>query len=168
MKKFSAIVLLLFFVINGNAQTAAPKFETAIEYNDYIVNQQTAVGEAFNKFMEVMDDTTSSKETCNQHRLIALEKVKQHRDNVKAMPSWKGDAGLRDTALLLFNFYVKTVEVHWATLVDLVFTEPFTEEVGLEMDKVLAELTADEAVYDSWFLNCQERFALKYGFTLSE
>jgi len=168
MKKFSAIVLLLFFVINGNAQTAAPKFETAIEYNDYIVDQQTAVGVAITAYMNEVNDSLSTKESCNKQRLLSLAKVKDCRNNVKAMSGWKGDVSLRDTALLLFNFYVTTFENSYSQVLDLIFTYPFTEETKAALDKIIAELTADEAVYDSWFLNCQERFALKNGFSLTE
>lgn len=168
MKKFFAFFLFLLVVVTGNTQTTAPKFETAVEYNDYIVDQQTAVGAAITAYMNEVDDSLSTKESCNKQRLLSLAKVKDCRNNIKAMPAWKGDAGLRDTALLLFDFYVRTFENSYAQVLDLIFTDPFTEETELALDKLVAELSADEAVYDSWFLNCQERFALKYGFTLTE
>ncbi|MCK6641285.1 MAG: hypothetical protein L6Q81_14490 [Bacteroidia bacterium] len=168
MKSISAFILFVFITASSFAQSTAPKFETAVEYNDYIVDQQTAVGAAITAYMNEVDDSLSTKESCNKQRLLSLAKVKDYRNNIKAMPAWKGDASLRDTALLLFDFYVRTFENSYAQVLDLIFTDPFTEETELALDKLVAELTADEAVYDSWFLSCQERFALKYGFTLTE
>jgi hypothetical protein len=168
MKYMTAIFLLLICSVGGIAQTSAPQFATAVEYNDYIVDQQSQVGLAITDFMNEVNDSLSTKESCTQKRLIALAKVKDCRDRVKSLSAWKNDKSLRDTALILFNFYVRTFEVSYATLLDLVFTEPFTEDTELELDKVLAEIKADEAIYDEWFLSCQERFAAKHGFSLTE
>jgi hypothetical protein len=168
MKYISSIVLLLIFTTGIFAQTTAPKFNDAIEYNDYIVNQQAAVGVAINEYMAEVNDSLSTKESCNKQRLLSLAKVKECRDKVKAMPAWQGDKSLRDTSAMLFDFYVRTFDGSYSKMLDLIFADPFTEETKVAIDALIAELTAEEARYDGWFSNCQLRFAVKNGFTLTE
>jgi hypothetical protein len=168
MKKLSAFVLLLLGVVTGNAQSAPIKFETAVDYNDYIVDQQIVVGAALTAFMNEVNDSLSTRETCEKQRLLSLAKVKDSRANIAQLPSWKGDKSLRDTALLLFDFYVRSIDINYAKMLDLIFTEPFTEETEIALDKLIAEVKADETVYDDWFLSCQDRFAAKHGFSLGE
>lgn len=167
MKTISALIMFVFISVSGIAQTTVQKYATAIEYNDYIVDQQTAVGLAITEFTDKFNDSTSSKEVCNQQRLISLEKVKVCRNNIKAMPAWNGDVSLRDTALLLFDFYVRIFETSYSQILDLVFTEPFTDENQIALDKILEDLSWEEQKYDYWFMNCQKRFASKNRFFLS-
>jgi hypothetical protein len=168
MKYISSIALLLIFSTGIFAQTTAPKFNDAIEYNDYIVEQQVAVAVAMSEFMTVLSDSLSTKEACNQQRLLSLAKTKEYRDKIRSLPAWKGDNSLRDTAAMLFDFYVRTYEGVYSKLIDLVYADPYTEETQKTIDTMAADLSAEEARYDDWFSNCQLRFATKNGFTLTE
>ncbi len=168
MKYTAAFLVLLIFCTGAKAQTATPKFSDAIEYNDYIIGQQDAVADAIKELMSVVNDSSSTRELCKAQLAKSLEKVMLCRDNIKALPGWQGDNSFRDTALLLFNFYVRSFEGPYTELIDLMWTDPFTEEISRKMNQIGADVAAEEAVYDNWFFSCQERFAIKNGFSLEE
>ncbi|HNA17696.1 MAG TPA: hypothetical protein PK678_14305, partial [Ferruginibacter sp.] len=68
---FCSFLFVLALAVNGIAQPT--RFNNAVEYNDFIVRQQTKVGEAIKEFITVFTDTNDSTKIQESRNQIAIE-----------------------------------------------------------------------------------------------
>lgn len=167
MKKifFAALAPMLFPSADAVAQV--PHFADAIEYNDYIVNQQDLIGIKIKVFV----DETSSEYSTKEMEIKAAEDGEQQAAAsaalVRKMPAFNGDTVLRDAAADLFEFYERILGNEYIDLVNLMWDEALsTEEYNAQYQKLLNSITERELIYDNAFSKAQENFAKKNDFEL--
>ncbi|HTF04863.1 MAG TPA: hypothetical protein VK826_12640 [Bacteroidia bacterium] len=168
MKK---IVVLFFVVLTtiASAQDNPGKtsFVDGAEYNNYIIDQQTLIGMYFDEFGKTLVDTTLTKDQIHTKRMELAGKVKVCSNNIHNMPPWKGNSSLRDTAIILFDFYCNVFEFRYKKLVNCYFVEPFTEDESAEIDGIDISIQEDEDRLLDNLILAQENFAKKFGFVLN-
>lgn len=161
----------LIFLLVGTAlslQIQAQTFKSGNEYNDYIVAQQTLIGEQIIVFNEAMGLADASPASIQPHyeKLISLSKTAV--ENVRKMTAFEKNTELRDAALELLKFYERTFQTDYKRMIELVFTDPLTDEIILEINTILDKVTNDEKPYDAKFAAAQKAFAKQFGFELIE
>jgi hypothetical protein len=166
-------LLLLFLLVLPSisfCQSSSGKtsFSDAVEYNYYIVSEQTAIGNEINKLMAIAYDSTSTYEQAEAQRKVLASRAAEAERNVKNMPDWKGNTSFRDAAAELFHFYYNTFEIDYKRLVELFYKEDevWTESDSQEMQDIRSGITEKEKGYDEKFISEEEQFAKENNFTL--
>lgn len=166
MRLILSFLLFLFASTVLSAQVI--KFETAIAYNDFIVGEQTKVGEAIKLFVNTYSNSKDSTEIQEARKAI----VKQADSAVKLVKSvvaFKGDTSLKQHAIRLFNFYSVSAANEYNQFVLLAFdTKKSNEQVNKEMKAIAKDITEREKIYDINFQEAQKAFAAKHNIKLSE
>lgn len=170
----SGIVSFILFLtigivlIPGTSLKAQKTFTDAVEYNDYIVDHQNEIGRKIIQFNEVMADENVSREALNPYYEQMLAVTQDAVNQVKAMPPYKGNTELRDSAVDLFSFYLGIFREEYVEMLDIVFAESPSEEDFTRMETIMTDIGEEEKGYDEKFGAAQTRFAELHGFTLEE
>ncbi|MBK7374642.1 MAG: hypothetical protein KTQ13_11015 [Ferruginibacter sp.] len=166
MKRILSIFAFFMIALQSNAQVKS--FETAVAYNDFIVAEQTKVGETIKAFIDTYGSSKDSSVIQEARRKIVIQAdsaVKQ----VKMLVPFKGDTSLKRNAINLFGFYYQIAAKEYDQLVQLGFdTKKSNEEISKEMTAIIQGITAREKLLDAYFQEAQKTFAAKYNIKLSE
>lgn len=166
----------LFAVATGSAQlrktngndAPAKKFENAVDYNDYIINEQTRVGMVIKEFNAAFE---RSKDTLEIHtaRKAIIRQADSAITRIKNLVPFKGDTSLKKNALRLFRFYSEIAGKEYREFVQLYFSkEKITTEISKQLQDIVADITEREKVLDANFQEAQKAFAAKYNIKLTE
>lgn len=156
------------FIIAFHSTAQVKNFDNAIGYNDFIVAEQTKVGETIKAFINTYGNSKDSAVIQEARRKIVIQAdsaVKQ----VKMLVPFKGDTSLKRNAINLFGFYYQIAAKEYDQLVQLGFdTKKSNEEISKEMTAIIQGITAREKLLDADFQEAQKAFAAKYNIKLSE
>ncbi len=162
MKKLIALLFLLPIYLN--AQTT----DEAIAYNDKIVGLQNSIIQKILEFNANLEREDATKES----QLLILNDLKKVTStSIKEVSKFKdfyGNTELRDAAKALFEFYGRMIDGTFQPMIEIVFKEDITEDDISVLTKMLEEITAEEAQFDTRFQSAQEAFASKYNLELEE
>ena len=166
MKFFFSLVAVFSIALNSNAQLK--KFETAVQYNDFIVAEQTKIGETIKAFINIFTNSKDSAEIQDARKKI-VSQADSAVSQMKGIAPFKGDTALKKNAISLFNFYSVTAAKEYDQLVKLSFnTTKSSTDVSKEMNGLVTQITEKEKQYDKNFSNAQKAFAARNNITLSE
>lgn len=169
MKYFITLFVALLALPGLSQSTAArPVFNDAYDYNNYIIDQQSLVIGYYEEFSAVMMDSTATKAQATQKRIELLQKVRACEANIKGLADWKGNTSFRDTAKVCFAFYVHTFEVEYIELINIWFTEPFTETEEAKVDAFNDRTLGKQNKLDDALIRTQVAFAKQFGLVLEE
>lgn len=163
MKKLLMIGLLFI-----GFKTQAQQFSTPVEYNDYIINLQTIIGEKIIAFNEELNSETSTYESLLPYHRALVETSADAVAKTKAMPAYEGNTDLRDYALALFEFYYKTFGNEYLEMIKIIFQSEMNEADLARLTELLELVTSSETTIDNNFQAAQRAFAAQHNMTLSE
>lgn len=163
MKKL-LMIGLLFIGFKSQAQ----QFSTPIEYNDYIINLQTIIGEKIIAFNEALNLETATFESLLPYHRALIETSADAVAKTKSLPAYEGNSELRDNALALFEFYYKTFSNEYLEMIKIIFETDLDDAEVARLSEILEYITANEATIDNNFQTAQKAFAEKYNMTLGE
>ena len=155
-----ALLTLSFFAVS------AQKFESAIEFNDFIIDEQTKIGEKIVILMDEFEIGTRESAKVKHQELIVQTKASLRA--LQSVKSFTGGARFKQASLSLFNFYQSICETEYARMIDIYFSEDYSDEDVAELTKMMEDITAREKAYDEEFAAAQEEFAKANGFDLKE
>ena len=166
MKKinnFAQTILFLVFV-TLSLQIKAQDFNNVKSYTDFILAEQAKI---------VNDNIHYISKSLHDHKARQNEDERktiiQHLDNaiskVQAMPSYKGDASLKDAALEVFKFYKHTYEFECKEADSLEITTQSTYEAMKVYYETQAKSEAKLVEAGKKFLKIQKIFAKKHHLT---
>jgi hypothetical protein len=132
-------------LLNVKAQT----FSTPVAYNDYIVNSQNELID----LLLVFNDQVSADDA-EKKNLLALThemtlKAKSLVAKVEAIADYEGNWDLRNSALELFRFYVKTFSTEYREMIELIFVAELDEATLAKLNVILEKVTTEESFYDN-------------------
>ncbi len=162
------IAFFAFFVIAAGSHAQVTKFETAVAYNDFIVGEQTKVGEAIKQFISTYSNSTDSS-LIQQARKGIVKQADSAVKHLNAVVAFKGDTSLKRSAIRLFKFYSVSAANEYNQLVQLSFdTKKSAEQINKEMSAIAKDITEREKTYDADFQEAQKAFATKNNINLTE
>lgn len=161
-------ILTLFIALACcSVQVHAQKFSTAIEYNDYIVDQQNSIASAMLIFNDGLSDVAATKESAI-YKLEGLKTAtKNSLANVRKISDYEGNVELRGATIDLFTFYEETFADEYLQLINLLYQEEIDDATMAQMDALLMDISEREQVLDDKFGSAQQAFATKYDFELT-
>lgn len=160
------VILLIAIVFTFTTGAFAQKFTEASEYNDYIVELQNKIGYKMLEFNERIGEEGATLESVTPYHSALVQTTKDVIADLKKLPAFEGNSSFKNSAVDLFNFYLKTIEVDYKEMMELIFSETMDEAALERLSQILEQITTDEAVYDENFAREQQAFADKYNFDL--
>lgn len=142
-------------------------YKSASEYNDYIVNRQTALMKNVLAFGKIADENLDSAETMlNQ----AVKNAAVMIEEIKGMPPFKGDSSLRDAAVTSFSFYKRVFEKDYHDILTIrkKGQENITQEDIEEANRIVENITKEEEGIDKAFQAAQREYASKNNMRLMD
>ena len=163
------LILSLCCMLALTTQLHAQKtFSTAVQYNDYIVEEQLKIGESLKEFISVFTNSNDSAEV-HKSRMRIIARADSSVNNVKLMTPFKGDTALKANAIRLFSFYSGIAANEYRQLVSLSFSSKKSSgEISKETNEIVKKITGKEAVFDKGFQDAQKAFAAKHNIDLKE
>ena len=160
MKKlfFTLAIVVGFVACKESVKgTNGVTYKTAVQYNDYIVGRQTTLMKNIVTFGAMAQkDLDSAGKLLD---IFARETVGYIKE-IKGMPPYKGDSSLRDAAVNTFTFYKKVFDTDYRQIIEINKSgESATEEGAAKVNKIVADITKEEAEFDKFFHNAQRNFA---------
>lgn len=137
--------------------TSALEFSSSVRYNDFIINNQTAV---YSKIVELVNcmDKCDDTELRNKYKEFGDE-AKNALKQTKRLTDFNGNTEFRDKAIDLFNFYIEVYEDAYKELIEMVIKGDVTEKDQARMNKIVEEVTVKEEKLDAAFQAAQQKFA---------
>lgn len=160
------VILLIAIVFTFATGAFSQNFTEASKYNDYIVELQNKIGYKMLEFNERMGEEDATLESVTPYHTALLQTTKDVIADLKKMPAFEGNTSFRNSAIDLFNFYLKTIEVDYKEMMELIFAERIDDASLERLNQILEQITEEEAVYDENFAREQQAFADKYNFDL--
>lgn len=161
------IVISFLFVatlLSANAQSITDP----VKYNDYIVEQQSLIGEKMLAFTGKFSEENMTLAVITPILEDLLSTAKKGVSAVKQLTPFEGDTQLKQSAIDLFQFYVAIIDREYREMVNLVFGDNLNDVAIEQIQELVQKITADEAVYDGNFSAAQAAYAAKYGFILDK
>jgi hypothetical protein len=149
----------------NKAQEAPAVAFDAVAYNDKIVEEQLEIGKGVSALMASFESPDPAVAVQAADTLEA--RINQAITTVSALAPAEGDAALRDSAVALFRFYLKTSQLDYRRLMAILADQAVTAEEEAEVTTITARITAEEQGYDGAFTKAQETFAARYGIVLT-
>ncbi|MEO7312187.1 MAG: hypothetical protein ABIX01_17420 [Chitinophagaceae bacterium] len=155
------IVIAAAMMFVGCKTTAKGKngvvYNSAVEYNDYIVTKQTDLVKQIIRFSkEAQDgDLTAAGRTVDDAVSFSDKAI----TDIEGMPEWKGNTTMRDNAVNLFKFYKEIFARDYRRILEMKGDNQLTPEEESEYNKMMANITSKEGDLDKEFKASQQSFA---------
>jgi len=164
MKSISLSLLFFASTVSGLAQSI--KFEKPVEYNDFIIKQQTRVAEAIKGFYTAFSETNDSLKTQEARKKIVLQ-ADSAVATLKRLLPFGGDTAFKQSAIRLYAFYGSTARIEYDKVIRLAFDpskkiETIRQEIGV----IVKDITEREKILDAAFQAAQGAFASRHAFSL--
>jgi len=167
MKKIKLSILLsaLCSMLMFNAFSQPKTFDDAIEYNDYIIELQTGISNAFQAFINSVTNDESVAAMASLAALISV--IEEKIDAIQNLGPFEENTAFRDAGIELFKFYKTIAENEYQQILDIKFKPDATEDDYAKLEELVLKIQEKEKVYDEKFLSSQQDFADTYHFTLT-
>lgn len=154
---------LVFFICSGLSAQSNFKAETAIDFNDFFVEQQNVIHEGlkiFNEDISInLDSARFDLEVVNIMVNLAL-------DDLKTAEVYEGGGELKSAYIQLFEYYDLVTKDHFVEVLDLIGLPEMSEEQQVRLQNIIDDVTQKEIPLDKRVKDAQEAFAKMHGFTL--
>jgi hypothetical protein len=132
-------------------------YQSAVEYNDYIVGRQTTLMKNIMNFVQVAQNDLDSAE-------LLLDKYVKETSimvkDIKGMPPFKGDSTLRDAAVGIFGFYKKIFDKDYRDIIHLRKEQDGTsQDIEDRINQIVKNVEEEEKGFDNRFQSAQKAFA---------
>lgn len=174
MKKHFTTLLLIPVIVfmtscsskSGDKKSDKISFETAVEYNDYIVKLQEKTIRKSLDLGKVLEtgDSLAIRKSFDEFGAQA----KTSLEELKKLDTFEGEVELRDNALKLFQFYVTIYEKDYKEMIDLVTKKDINKNDLKRVDEIVAKVSAEETQFDAGFATAQQTFAKKHNMKIQQ
>lgn len=139
---------------------------TAIEYNDFIVNEQNKIGVKIIDFTTALDALDFTLAETNLGLL--QERVNEVIKNVEDQGPYPNNDGLYTAVLDLFRFYKTIVNNEYREILTTLQKESLETNDFDRLNILVASITDREKLVDEAFQSAQQKFASDNNFELTE
>lgn len=164
MKKLLGIFIILLPLYTLQAQKTT--FNTAIEFNNYIVAQQSCVLTALNQLNEAIESGTDAEAWASYDNLLLATETSIF--NAQNLEPYQGGNNLHISLNALLKYYYFTFKTEYNRLITLQLKDNRTDAEEAELLQILERIATNQIPFDSDFFDAKQSFATLNGFTLPE
>lgn len=141
-------------------------FSTAVQYNDYIIERQSSV---INHILSISKTAENDLEATEALLNSGVKLVDSVLLEVKGLSDYKGDSTFRNTAISMFGFYRRILDVDYREMVALRKKgEDLTIDDYWRLQQIQQSLAEEETERDKHLHNAQQEFAERNGMRLTK
>jgi len=155
--------LLLAVPVMLPAQTS---FKHAVDYNDFIIGEQTKIGTAINAFNEACGKGKLNQMNTRHAEVVA--QIKTSLAAVKALKPYKNNTAFRDAAVSLFQMYESIAGNEYLEIIALMNEGIDVGNNRSRFIDVLGKIDIRSKSVNDSFLAKQKAFADEFGVKLEE
>jgi hypothetical protein len=163
MKIIPKVGFALIFALPLMVAGQPKEFTNPIEYNDYVVEAQSDVGNEIVVLNQLFVSPDVSKEKVREQLQKMILIAQNSKKKIEQLKPMNPEFGLKKAILDLIDFHIKTFSISYAEMVDELFKESPDAQ---KLETLIGKITADEAVLDQFFALAQEKLAKHYNFSL--
>jgi hypothetical protein len=164
MKTFVLSFLLIACFLQANAQT----FNSAVDYNDFIVSEQNKIGEKILVFNQRIGEAGITKEVMTEVLEDLLRTANTSILAVKDLSPYEGGEDLKQASVDLFQFYARLIDHDFREIINIIFTEELDDAAMTRLNDIVKKVQTDEAVLDEHFGKTQNAFAERHNMELKQ
>jgi hypothetical protein len=165
--RFLVVTILFAFVLFGAcsppAHSGDRQFHTAVEYNDFILEQQNSIIRRMLKLNELYDRGTDK-----EIRIAFDSLVVQCESSLKCieqLSAFEEDSVLKTDAHRLFSFYNGIFHKEYKRMLDIFLKgELASDEEVEELNRIVIQVGEQEAKLNEALSKSQQAFSKRYGF----
>jgi len=159
-------ILAVFFVFTAAISTlnAQVTFKNAVDYNDFIVNEQNKIGVVINDFMKACGKG-KLKDMDTRHADV-IKQIDASLVAINAMPAYKGNVGFRDAASELFEVYKSIAQREYRDIIALMNEGIDVGQNRARFNNVLFKIDEKSKPFSDKFLTEQIKFAETFKISL--
>lgn len=159
--------LLFFFLLSAPVTLGAQtSFRHAVDYNDFIIGEQTRIGNAINGFNEACGK--GKLKQMNTKHAEVLAQIKTSLTAVKALKPYKHNTAFRDAAIDLFEMYESVAANEYMEIIALMNEGIDVGNNRAKFIDVLGKIDIRSKKVNDNFLAKQKAFAEEFGLKLEE
>lgn len=153
----------LLYSCSEPAHSGNHTFHSAVEYNDFIVDQQNAIIRRMLK-LNALYDQGSAPEIRLQFDSLVLQST-QCLQEIQNLTPFEDDSLLKQEALKLFGFYDQIFHHEYKRMLDIFLKgEEATDAEVEELNAIVDRVGAQEAELQESLGKTQQQFSQKHGF----
>ncbi len=171
MKKnilITGVVFFSFLVVSCGPKNkdGEVNFETALDYNNYIIDLQS---KTIKSILGFADACQLAEEATMRSSYEKFQKqAKESLTELKKLGSFDGNTDFRDKAVGLFSFYVEVADKDYKKMLDLLLKDNFVDADQAEIDKIVTKVSDKEVIFDEAFAKAQTDFAAKNNLQITK
>ncbi|MFZ5552051.1 MAG: LIC11966 family surface protein [Bacteroidota bacterium] len=151
-------IFLLFLPVFISFSSFCQKFESAREYNDFVILQQEVIMVDLISYTHVMQATTNYDTLrSGLDNLIKITEISL--SNVKKATPYSGGKELKNAVIDLFTFYIKAFKNEFSEMIKVLSKAQITEADAIKVQQLADKVAEDEKKYDDAFQKAQNKFA---------
>lgn len=158
------IVLSVMLLPLLTIQAQNKSFSSAIEFNDYLINEQLGLFRTLDVYNATLETGTETEIWAALDKLIVEAETVQN--NLLNVTPYEAGTELLNSFKSLIGFYINTFKTDYKRMTQIVLKTELSAEDEAELGEILERVTTTEAQYDATFMTVQEAFAKFHGFEL--
>lgn len=163
---FALYVASVMISCGETANSGSYRFNSPVEYHDFIVDQQNVIIRQMLKLNNLYDSGTEKAIRERFDSLRAASKV--CLKNIAQLSAFEGDSALQKDALVLFQFYDAVFEKEYARMLHIFLKgENATDAEVMELNALVELVGLKEKDLQEKLIQSQSRFASKHQFEFS-
>lgn len=171
MKKIILLIALscMSFVLSLSAQDkkASMTFKSAIDYNNFIIDEQEKVGTCMNHLSQAVESGTP--QDMNDALDTLQVQTKKSKNVIGKLGAYNNNKDFRNAAVKLFLFYYKISRKEFKKMVKVISKgDKITKKDISVIDTIDKSISAKETILDASFSEAQQKFARENNFTIGE
>lgn len=159
------MIAMLLIACGNKRDPNLTYFDKPEDYNDYIIQEQIAVFDVFDQFINEIESGTL--EAANSSLSTLHTRSKEASEKMSKLADYKKNTAFRDQGKALFDFYVSQCETDLKEMMDLFAKDTLmTEEDQKRIDEIANQFDQKEKQANDLLISSQEAFAKKFRLEL--
>ncbi len=158
--------MFLLFMATSPSLLAQKTFQYAVDYNDFIIQEQNKIGMAIQDFMQACGK--GKKKSMTEKHALVLQQVDLSTQELKSLPPYKGNTQFKEAALRLFAMYKSVAQNEYMDIIAIVDEGMDISNNAQRFQNVLMRIEERSKQVNDDFLAAQAVFATQFKVNLGE
>lgn len=155
------------FYLSAQDNADSTEFKTAIEYNNYIIDEQIKVTDAMNILAKAIN--ANSVNDFDKYYKIQLDQAQSSLASIKKLGTYNGNGEFRNEAVKLFAFYYKITKKKINIFIKILKKQDrITARDQKRINRINDKIAVKEEALDAAFVLAQQKFAKENNFTIAK
>lgn len=153
----------LYSACSAPAHSGERQFHTAVEYNDFILEQQNSIIRRMLKLNELYDRGTDDEIRASFDSLVVECESSLH--SIEQLTAFEEDSVLKSDAHRLFSFYNGIFHKEYKRMLDIFLKGELASDAEVEeLNRIVIQVGEQETKLNDALSKSQQEFSRRHGF----